>query len=135
MVHFKLILAFLSSSSMMLLAQSHNSSVYVTQMGQYNTVWSNIKADQAVLDYSQLGDNNYIQVEAAASQVSQIVSQIGDSNSFQNYAFRDFNTQGIELLQKGSNNDVQIFGSNSISQGMKIQVSGSYKTILVRNYN
>lgn len=62
------------------------------------------------------------------------VQQLGDFNTlyFIN-SFTDKETQTAVTAQ-GNNNIIDITGSNSVSDGMQINVKGDNKTIFMRNY-
>jgi len=92
--------------------------------------------DPAILSYSnivQVGDFNNAELSInAKTNIS--VKQIGDYNTlyFIN-SFTDTETK-TAITTQGNNNIIDVTGSNSISDGMKIDVKGDNKTIFVRNY-
>ncbi|WET49019.1 hypothetical protein PYS58_21045 [Chryseobacterium indologenes] len=62
------------------------------------------------------------------------VKQLGDSNAlyFIN-SFTDKETKAA-IITQGSNNIIDITGSNSISDGIQINVKGDNRTVFMRNY-
>ena len=63
-----------------------------------------------------------------------VVQQLGDFNTlyFIN-SFTDKETQ-TAITAQGNNNIIDITGSNSVSDGIQINVKGDNKTIFMRNY-
>ena len=89
-----------------------------------------------ILSYSniiQTGDYNNADLYLN-SKTNISVSQLGDYNSlyFIN-SFSDAETKTAVTAQ-GNNNIIDITGSNSISDGLKINVKGDNRTIFMRNY-
>lgn len=92
--------------------------------------------DPTILSYSnivQVGDFNNAELSINA-KTSISVQQIGDYNTL--YFINSFtDTENkTAITTQGNNNIIDITGSNSISEGMKIDVKGDNKTIFVRNY-
>lgn len=81
----------------------------------------------------QIGDNN--SAELYINQKTSIaLQQIGDSNEiFYNNSFTDIEVKNTVTTQ-GNNNIIDITGSNSISDKMKLTVKGDNVTIFMRNY-
>lgn len=132
---FKMILGMLLLVTINSVAQEAKSYVYVNQIGDYNSLFSNTNTMQDQSVYNQFGDYNFVDVSVRSNVVNQNVDQMGNGNSFENYSYNSFNRHEAEVVQKGNNIDVQVFGSNSISEGMKIRVTGNDKSVIVRNYN
>ncbi|MEG0928459.1 MULTISPECIES: hypothetical protein [Chryseobacterium] len=84
-------------------------------------------------DIIQVGDHNNAELSLNA-RTTIIVKQLGDYNAllFIN-SFTDKETQ-TAITTQGSNNIIDITGSNSISDGIQINVKGDNKTVFMRNY-
>lgn len=132
---FKMILGMLLLVTISSVAQEVKSSVYVNQIGDYNSLFSNTNTTHDQSIYNQIGNYNSVDVSVKSNVVNQNVEQLGNGNSFENYSYNSFNRQEVEVMQKGNNIDIQVFGSNSMSEGMKILVTGNDKAVIVRNYN
>lgn len=90
---------------------SASSSSQVVQMGSYN--------------------NADLQINAKTNIV---VQQFGDQNSiYFNNAFSSKEAK-TAITTQGNNNIVDIAGSNSISEGMHLNVKGENMTVFMRNY-
>lgn len=81
----------------------------------------------------QVGDANNAELSLnAKTNIS--VKQLGDYNSlYFNNSFTDTATK-TAITTQGNNNIIYVTGSNSISDGLQIQVKGDNKTIFMRNY-
>lgn len=81
----------------------------------------------------QIGDYN--NAELSLNNKSNIaVKQFGDFNAlYFNNSFTDKETK-TAITTQGSNNIIDITGSNSISDGIQVNVKGDNKTVFMRNY-
>jgi hypothetical protein len=81
----------------------------------------------------QIGDHNNAELSLNA-KTNIAVQQLGDYNTL--YFINSFtNTETkTAITAEGNNNIIDITGSNSISDGMYINVKGDNKTIFMRNY-
>lgn len=85
-------------------------------------------------EVTQIGNENFASINLLYE--TQIKSaQLGNENTF---IYQDFfnpqkNTQ-ITVTALGNGNYVEVLGSNNISDGMKINVTGNDKIIFIRNY-
>lgn len=94
------------------------------QSTDQNTGYSNI---------IQIGDNNNAEL-SLNSRTYITVKQLGDFNAlyFMN-SFTDKSTK-TAITAQGNNNIIDVIGSNSISDGIQINVKGDNKAIFMRNY-
>ncbi|AZA79520.1 hypothetical protein EG347_19455 [Chryseobacterium sp. G0186] len=103
-----------------------------------NTVFNLIagqNVDQSSYDshIMQIGDFNNAELSLNA-RTTITVRQLGDYNAlFFNNSFTEKETQ-TAITTQGSNNIIDITGSNSISDGIQINVKGDNKTVFMRNY-
>jgi hypothetical protein len=81
----------------------------------------------------QMGNGNNAELSINA-KTDIAVKQLGDYNSlyFVN-SFIDTETK-TAITAQGNNNIIDITGSNSISDGLQVNVNGDNKTIFMRNY-
>ncbi|PTT41752.1 hypothetical protein DBR28_03595 [Chryseobacterium sp. HMWF028] len=81
----------------------------------------------------QIGDYNNAELSLNA-RTNIVVKQLGDFNTlyFIN-SFTDKETKAAVTAQ-GNNNIIDVTGSNSISDGIQINVKGDNKTVFMRNY-
>ncbi|NIF07498.1 hypothetical protein F3J23_18920 [Chryseobacterium sp. Tr-659] len=81
----------------------------------------------------QMGNYNNAELSLNA-RTNIVVKQLGDFNTlyFVN-SFTDKETKAAVTAQ-GNNNIIDVTGSNSISNGMQINVKGDNRTVFMRNY-
>ncbi len=81
----------------------------------------------------QMGNGNSAELSINA-KTDIAVKQMGDYNAllFVN-SFTDMETK-TAITTQGNNNIIDITGSNSVSEGLQINVKGDNKTIFMRNY-
>lgn len=82
---------------------------------------------------AQVGNGNSADLTISC-KTNIIIQQLGDQNSiYFNNAFTEKETKAAVTVQ-GYNNIVDVTGSNSVSDGMQINVKADNKTVFVRNY-
>ncbi|MDC8101383.1 hypothetical protein [Chryseobacterium rhizosphaerae] len=101
-----------------------------------NTIFNMItmqNMDQDLSHVIQIGDFNNAELSLNA-RTSIAVKQLGDYNTlyFIN-SFTDKETKA-SITTQGNNNIIDVTGSNSISEGMQINMKGDHKTVFMRNY-
>jgi hypothetical protein len=101
-----------------------------------NTIFNMItmqNMDQDLSHVIQIGDFNNAELSLNA-RTSIAVKQLGDYNTlyFIN-SFTDKETK-TSITTQGNNNIIDVTGSNSISEGMQINMKGDHKTVFMRNY-
>lgn len=112
-----------------------DNAISVLQIGNYNTVTTAVQAQTSDLTYNQQGSYNDIDIAVTGNVLNQQVYQYGDRNSFDNFSMDPASQQSLEVIQKGNNQDVSIFGENSLSKDMKVTLEGNDKTLIIRNFN
>ena len=81
----------------------------------------------------QRGENNSIEIESSGKKI-QLVRQVGDDNNYQYYTYYDSSTANLIINQFGDENDIQIFGQNSIVEKLKITQTTNNQSILIINF-
>ncbi|WP_343607468.1 hypothetical protein [Chryseobacterium oranimense] len=106
-----------------------NSNTVLDLMGRQQT------EQQALYGSSVLQTGDYNNAELFLNPKTNIaVQQSGDFNTL--YFINSFTDQETKtaVTAQGNNNIIDITGSNSVSDGMQINVKGDNKTIFMRNY-
>lgn len=113
-----------------------NSSLNINQIGNYNTVDVNIKAQSADLDILQYGDENTFQLDSQGNNFKQRVVQQGQKNTIKDVS--RLTNSGIdvnmEFIQKGNNQNIHNYGTNSMSKDMKVIQKGNGASVLIINH-
>ncbi len=97
-----------------------------------NNAQSNFNSESIVTIY-QSGDYNNVEILSSGNKV-QLVKQVGDNNNYQYYNFYDSSKANLEINQFGDENDIQIYGHNSIIENLKISQTTNNQNILIINF-
>lgn len=89
--------------------------------------------NQSYLSISQLGVNNVAEVKNGARDI-QLIEQKGKNNYYSFIDYYNNSPTKMSVLQQGNANSLQVYGTNSLMDNMKIVQKSSYKTIIVKNY-
>lgn len=84
------------------------------------------------VDILQTGNYNSINVKATSKKLD--ISQIGNSNNYEFITYYNANKINFEAQQIGNNNQLQVFGQNSIIDNMKIVQFSNNKTVTITNF-
>ncbi|WP_426064612.1 hypothetical protein [Flavobacterium sp. DSP2-3-1] len=107
--------------------------VMIQQIGSFNYVNANLKAKDINVALVQNGSDNEIFMDKNANSIVQKIVQEGQSNyvkDFSLYVNYDIN---MEIIQKGNNQNIQNYGTNSLSKNMKIIQSGNGASVIIIN--
>lgn len=93
----------------------------------------NIDMNASYSNIIQLGDYNKAELSLNNKTII-TVKQLGDYNAL--YFINSFSEKETKaaIITQGSNNIIDITGSNSISNGIQINVKGDNRTVFMRNY-
>jgi len=87
----------------------------------------------SISQVAQIGNSNTADLNINA-KTNIVVQQFGDQNSiYFNNAFSSKEAK-TAITTQGNNNMVDIAGSNSVSEGMHLNVKGDNLTVFMRNY-
>lgn len=109
--------------------------VNIKQIGDFNEVSSKTISAQSKIDLIQNGDYNNIELNLNAAVINERVIQNGDRNTFVDINTFGVNLHEAEIIQNGNNQSLTWYGSNSISERMKVNMQGNDKIIEVRSFN
>ncbi|MEL6811574.1 MAG: hypothetical protein AAFP76_09590 [Bacteroidota bacterium] len=113
---------------------SNNETVFIEQVGDGNRVIANTTANSLTLNVLQRGDDNNAFLNSNADVIDQTVVQLGDDNSFVDFSYSS-NVHGLDLIQTGNNQNLILYGENSISEKLKINMKGESQSLIIRNFN
>ncbi|WP_299009062.1 hypothetical protein [uncultured Tenacibaculum sp.] len=89
--------------------------------------------DNYNLSINQLGVNNVAELKSGVRDV-QLVGQKGKNNYYSFIDYYNVSPTKMNILQQGNANSLQVYGTNSLMENVKIIQKSNYKTIIVRNY-
>jgi hypothetical protein len=107
--------------------------VNIKQIGSYNSLKIYLKAESVAVSVVQNGTGNQLELEREANSIKQKVVQEGQNNSIKDFSIYTSNNVNIELIQQGNNQSILNYGSNSISENMKVVQSGNGAAVIIIN--
>ena len=90
-----------------------------------------IIANQSIIQVYQNGHFNLTDIYRVENEVNEYIIQNGNGNSINEMSIGNYNTIDNQYIQNGNNNRITSFGSNSISENLKIQINGNNAAIIV----
>ncbi|RFN59959.1 hypothetical protein [Marixanthomonas ophiurae] len=109
--------------------------VFVQQVGNYNRIVSNTKSDRSDINLFQNGNNNDIFLKINAGTINEKVVQNGNNHSFIDFSPLRSNVHEGQILQTGNGQNLRWYGSNSLSEKLKVSMKGNGQTLTIRNFN
>lgn len=107
--------------------------VLVQQIGNYNLFNANLKANDVDVSVLQNGDDNAISLTKQANTITQRIVQSGENNAIQDFTYYTRYNVNTQLIQQGSNQNIQNYGTNSLSKDMKVTQSGNGSSVIIIN--
>jgi len=113
---------------------SSSNLVFIEQEGSRNKSNVHITSSDSEVVIKQLGNDNFANLSLDALFIRENIIQVGNNNTLRDYSLSTQNTHNVSVSQFGNNQKVYINGSNSLSDKIKINVTGNGKTVFVNNY-
>ena len=113
---------------------SNKNSTTIQQIGDYNFLSTYSKFENGIVEYYQIGNFNIIESQSSISNLSETIVQEGNNNSAYNYTFGNVKSDELELMQSGNNLIFERFGTNSLTDNIKVKMQGNAKTIIIRSF-
>ena len=122
------------SSQNTIQATSLENNVFITQVGDNNVSNVTVASNDSKLSVTQNGNDNINLLNINSEKISQTVMQNGDNNLLIDYSVLKTQSRAATLIQNGNNNNLNIFGSNSLSEKIKVSMQGEQQTVIIRNF-
>lgn len=113
--------------------QFFNTDIQLQQIGDRNIFNAQLQVKNSTVLAVQKGNNNSIHLDKLASSIDQKILQLGNNNTVYDYSNYTKLEIKSEFVQKGNNNMIKSFGSNSISRDLKVIQSGNGASVLLIN--
>lgn len=113
--------------------QQIGNNVQIQQIGNNNSINSQLVANKIDASVLQNGDNNQVSIEKKSNSIYQKVIQQGNNNNINDFVPYTNYDLSMELFQKGNDQNIKNFGSNSISKDMKVIQSGNSASVIILN--
>jgi len=111
-----------------------SNSVFITQVGDSNTIISATTSKDSNVTLIQNGNSNLTVLDLDSNSLKQTVIQSGDNNSFLDYSPFKTEVRNATINQTGNNQNLTMFGSNSLSEKIKVSMKGQSQSIIIRNF-
>jgi hypothetical protein len=115
------------------LASTENS-VFIAQIGDNNDIVSITKSFESDISIVQNGNQNVTVLDLNSTKLAETVIQKGDNNTFLDYSPFKSDVRNATINQTGNNQNLTMFGSNSLSEKIKISMQGQDQSIIIRNF-
>ena len=113
------------------ISQSQTNSAIITQIGNQNHNQNTIIANQSIIQVVQNGHFNSTDIYRVEAEVNEFIVQNGNRNTIHEMSIGNYNTIDNQYTQNGDNNRITSFGSNTISESLKIQINGNNASVIV----
>ncbi|MDT0678126.1 hypothetical protein [Autumnicola musiva] len=115
-------------------ALPENNEVFIRQIGDGNNLNTRVSSPNTKMHLQQSGNGNNMQMEVMANEATYNVQQNGNHNQFFDFTSAPSQSATLNLKQQGSNIHVEKYGTNSITNKLKLDVTGDYKSLIIRSY-
>lgn len=116
-----------------IIPQTHTNITIITQIGSQNFNQNTIIANQSLIQLYQNGHFNSTDIYRVEAEVNEFIIQNGNGNTIHEMSIGNYNTIDNHYIQNGDNNRITSFGSNTISENLKIQINGNNASVIVIN--
>ncbi|MEZ0005050.1 hypothetical protein ABH942_000393 [Flavobacterium sp. 28YEA47A] len=107
--------------------------ILVQQIGDYNLFNANLKANEVNVSVLQNGNDNAISLSKQANTITQNIVQSGKNNGIQDFTYYTKYDVNTHMIQQGNNQNIQNYGTNSLSKDMKVTQSGNGSSVIILN--
>lgn len=109
------------------------SGIMIQQIGDFNAVNANFKSPTVNFSVLQNGNDNLINVSKEANSINQAMLQQGNNNTVTDLTYYTNYNVNMEIIQQGNNQNIQNYGTNSLSKDMKINQTGNGAEVIIIN--
>lgn len=114
-----------------IIPQSQTNSVVITQIGNQNYNQNTIVTNQSFIQIYQNGHFNSTNIYRVEAEVNEFIFQNGNGNTIHEMSMENYNIIENQYIQNGDNNRITSFGSNKISESLKIQINGNNASVII----
>lgn len=115
------------------IAQQNN--VFITQIGDSNVSNTKIKSQDSNVTVIQNGNDNSTFVNLNVNTIDQSILQNGNNNTVFDTSFLQSQVREATIVQNGDNQNLTIFGNNSLSDKIKVSMQGQSQSVIIRNFD
>jgi len=115
------------------LKNKYPNGVIINQIGVSNYMNAKLKAENINVSIVQNGSENQLLIDKHANEITQKIVQEGKYNSITDLSPYANCNVNMEIIQKGDHQNVQNYGTNSLSKNMKVIQSGNGASVIILN--
>jgi len=108
--------------------------VFITQVGDDNDVISTTKSFESSITILQNGTENNTFLNIDSKKIEQTVIQNGNNNNYLDYSPYESLERNATINQTGNNQNLTMYGNNTLSQNIRISMQGQGQSIIIRNF-
>jgi hypothetical protein len=108
---------------------------YIEQIGQNSTVQVTTDTDKSNISVLQKGADNQFALHVTAQSYNGFFVQLGNQHRYSEYMNNPSQIVETQLLQEGSGQQLIMHNRNSLSDGLKIKMTGESQSVVIRNFN
>ncbi len=112
---------------------SATNSIYIQQIGNNNSLVANTRTVAGRMNVLQAGNRNEVAVDVTSALLDENIIQWGRNNSFIDINGGASLLHRANVLQRGTNQNLIWLGSNSLSEKIRVNMSGQKQTVIIRN--
>jgi hypothetical protein len=109
-------------------------SVFVRQIGDFNTASIQTTTNASEINLLQNGDSNDAQLDYVANTAIADLIQNGNNNRIKDYVNAPNEDISLDLIQSGDNLNFERNGANELTKSLKFKQTEASPTIIVRSY-
>nr|MUH42503.1 hypothetical protein [Zobellia laminariae] len=114
---------------------SSSNSAYIYQIGVNNESLVKVNGANNNVSLLQNGNSNRADIQLSSKTLDYNTVQNGNGNILLEYGNAPNLNLQRTIFQNGDNQNVVIFGSNSLTKNMVLNVQGNLETVTIRNFN
>lgn len=109
------------------------SGILIQQVGDFNTFNANLKTENVSISLFQNGNDNSVMLDKEAKSISQKIIQDGNNNQVSDFTYYSKYDVNMQMIQQGNNQNIQSYGTNSLSKDMTVTQTGNGASVIIIN--
>lgn len=112
--------------------QSNN--IFIKQVGSSNSINVRTTTANSQIELNQNGKGNNLSLNVTALSVIESIEQNGQNNFFAEYGNAPNINLERNISQNGNSHNLVIHGSNSLTENIRLNMTGNTQSIIIRNF-
>jgi hypothetical protein len=113
--------------------QINSSNVYIRQIGLENMASADIRSVFSNVGFIQQGNKNEAYLQRSAVNLNELIFQQGNGNVLYDVGNTSKRAHQGLFYQRGNNQRLLHLGSNSLSDRIRVYMTGNNQTLIIRN--